>query len=127
MKNKSNLLTKIIIGGLFSIVILVLAALHVMDIKIAFLVLIIMLLGFITMGFFERRFKPDERIRRLDYRAISWSYMLTLILVSVYILLDNWGIFTLSALQLAGFILFFMIFSSLIIQFIFRKRSDVSD
>ena len=128
MKNKDNLWVKIIVGVLFSIVIIMLAAFNVIDMMVALIILINMVLGFTIVSFLlKRRPKPDERTRRLDYRATSWSYLLTLTFVSVYILLDNWGIFTLSSIQLAGFLLYFMIFSNLIIKFIFRKRSDVSD
>jgi hypothetical protein len=129
MKNKDNVFLKIIIGGLFSVVIIILAAFHVSDMKLAMMVLIIMVAVFTISGFIsERRPKPDERTRRLDYRATSWSYNLTFMFVVVYVLhYYYFRVVTLSSIQLAGLLLYFMIFSNLIIKFIFRKRSDVSE
>ena len=128
MKNKTNLLITIIIGILFSILILVLAALQIMSTTIAIIVLINMVIISVTMGLLSKvRPKPDERTKRLDERATSWSYTFTLYLLCVLVILDNYTSITLSKNSFAGILLFFMIYSNLIIRFFFRKRSDVSD
>jgi len=125
---KSNLMFTIIIGVLFSIVIIVFATLQIISTKIAIIVLVNMVIIFVTMGLLSKvRPKPDERTKRLDKRATSWSYTFTFCLLCVLIILDNYTSITLSKNSFAGILLFFMIYSNLIIRFFFRKRSDVSD
>ena len=128
MENKSNLLVTIIIGVLFSILILVLAALQIMSTKIAIIVLVNMVIIFVTMGLLSKvRPKPDERTKRLYERATSWSYTFTFCLLCVLVILDNYTSITLSKNSFAGILLIFMIYSNLIIRFFFRKRGDISD
>lgn len=126
MEKKSNLMTKIVIGVLFSILIIVLAALQVMSTTIAVIIIINMVIIFVTTGLISKvKPKPDERTKRLDERATSWSYTFTLYLLCVLILLDNYTPIKLSKNSFAGILLFFMIYSNLIIRFFFRKRGDV--
>jgi len=67
---KSNLMFTIIIGVLFSIVIIVFATLQIISTKIAIIVLVNMVIIFVTMGLLSKvRPKPDERTKRLDKRA----------------------------------------------------------
>lgn len=128
MKKKSNLFVIITISVLFSILIIALAALGIMDIKFAVVVLINMVAVYLAVYFLSKvRPKPDERTRRLDERATSWSYKFTLCLLCALIILDNYTSITLSKNSFAGILFFFMIYSNVIIKFFFRKRSDVLD
>lgn len=128
MGKKSNLTITIVIGALFSVLIILLATLQVMSTKIAFIVLINMVVIFVTMGLLSKvRPSRDERIKRLDERATSWSYNFTLCLLCVLAILDNYTSIILSKNSFALILLFSMIYSNLIIRFFMRKRGDVLD
>jgi len=70
MKDKTKLRIRIIFYFLFAIVMITLAAFHVIGLGITVITLInLVLIGFLT----ERRLMRDERSKRLDYRTTSWS------------------------------------------------------
>ena len=128
MEKKSRLVNKVIVGALFSILIIVLATLQIMSTRIAIIVLVNMVVIIFTMGLISKVSpKPDERTRRLDERATSWSYSFTLCLLCVLVIVDNYTSITLSKNSFAFILLLFMIYSNLIIRFFFRKRGDVLD
>ena len=128
MEKKLNPKGMFIIGILFSIVIIVLAYLQIMKTIVAIIIIFNMVAGFATYSLLSKvRPAPDERTKRLDERATSWSYLSSLCLLCVLILLENYTSVALSTNTFAFILLFFMVYSSIILKFIFRKRGDVSD
>ena len=128
MEKKLNPKGMFIVGILFSIVIIVLAYLQIMKTIVAIIIIFNMVAGFATYSLLSKvRPAPDERTKRLDERATSWSYLSSLCLLCVLILLENYTSVALSTNTFAFILLFFMVYSSVILKFIFRKRGDVSD
>jgi len=116
-----------IVGILFSIVIIILAYLQIMNTTVAIIILFNMVAIFAAYSLLSKvRPAPDERTKRLDEQATSWSYASTVYLLCVLILLVNYTPVALSTNSFALILLFFMIYSNVILKCFFRKRGDVS-
>lgn len=67
----------------------------------------------------------DERTRKLGSAALSFSWLLTFILVNVLFWVDYFDWVELTVGQLIGVILFFMVLSGSILQWLYRKKGDL--
>lgn len=67
----------------------------------------------------------DERTRRLGSAAISFSWLLTFILVNVLFWIDHFKWVKMTVGQTIGIILFFMVLSGSILQWLYRKKGDI--
>lgn len=117
-----------IAGILFSIVIIALAYLQIVNTAVAVIILFNMVTIFVAYSLLSKvRPAPDERNKRLDERATCYAYSSTVFLLFVLILLLNYTPVTFSANTFAFILLFFMIYSSVILKYFYRKRGDISD
>ncbi len=69
--------------------------------------------------------KHDERTRKLGAFSASWSWFLTLLVVSVLFWLDYLEIWVLSSQELLGFILFFMVFSMIASRWHLSRKEEL--
>ena len=68
----------------------------------------------------------DERTRRLGSAALSVSWLITFILVNVLFWIDYFELLDLTVAQNMGIILFFMVLSGAILQWLYRKKGDIN-
>ena len=122
------------INNIFFIVsscaVLLLAILRLIDITMAITFVLVLLVSGVTMGILGKpnsRFRTDERIRRLNSRALGLSHSLTLFGVATLYLLDHYKIFSLSSAQILLALIVFMPYSFLLIAFILRRFGDVNE
>jgi hypothetical protein len=69
----------------------------------------------------------DERTRALGARALSYSWLLTFVLVNVLFWIDYTDTFTFVADHILGIILFTMVLSAGIIQSVFKQRGTIDE
>jgi hypothetical protein len=69
----------------------------------------------------------DERTKKLSMIGLSYSWLSTIVLLSLVFWIDYFTIIKFNISQLIGVISFWMIFSAIILQTIFKKRGDISN
>ena len=124
MNSKSGLLMKIAIGCVVPIVLIVLAIFHILHVTLV--VGIIAWMGAVYV-FYYRFKRKDEITQRLDAYARTLSWMLTLYFLCAWYWIDYFKIVTLSSDHLITLILFFLVYSYWMINFIISGRSDVAE
>ncbi|MFO7793274.1 MAG: hypothetical protein R6W73_09920 [Candidatus Saliniplasma sp.] len=67
----------------------------------------------------------DERTRKLGSAALSFSWFLTFILVNIIFWIDYFDLIELTVAQTIGLILFFMVLSGSVLQWIYKKKGDL--
>lgn len=68
----------------------------------------------------------DERTRKLGSAALSFSWLLTFILINVMFWIDYFSWIELTVGQVIGVIMFFMVLSGSILQWLYRKKGDLN-
>jgi hypothetical protein len=71
--------------------------------------------------------RPDERIRRLTYRSMGFSWQATVFGALALYLLNFYHLLSLTAAQALGVVLAFMYLSFLLIMLFLRLRGDVAE
>lgn len=69
----------------------------------------------------------DERTRALGARALSYSWLLTFVLVNVLFWIDYTKVLTLSASHILGILLFIMTLSAGIMESFLKKRGIINE
>lgn len=67
----------------------------------------------------------DERTNKLAAYGVTYSWLLTLVLIAVLIWVDYFKLFELTVRGLLGILLFFMIISANVFRWYFLRRGDV--
>jgi len=67
----------------------------------------------------------DERTKKLAAYGISYSWLLTLVLITVLIWVDYFKLLELTARGVLGILLFFMIISANVFRWYFMRKGDV--
>lgn len=71
---------------------------------------------------------PDERLARaLGARALSYSWLLTFVLVNILFWIDYIKVLTLSASHILGILLFTMTLSAGAMQYFLKKRGIINE
>ena len=130
MSNRKSWVIAILLAALVSAASLILAALRFIDMASAISIVTVMLVSTLVMYLRERKsanFMLDERIRRINSRAMGLSWWLTIFGVAALYWLDRLEVLSLSVAQVYGALLVFMPYSFLIITFILRRVGDVRE
>ena len=69
--------------------------------------------------------EKDERTKKISAFAISYSWLATIITMSVLILLDYFDILKMTAPQALGFTYFVMILVVLVFKWYFQRKGDI--
>ncbi len=67
----------------------------------------------------------DERTKKLAAYGISYSWLLTLVVITVLIWVDYFKLLELTARGVLGMLLFFMIISANVFRWYFMRKGDV--
>ena len=127
MDKKAVRIIFIVVGLLYAITMLVLAAFQLVDYSFAITTIVIMCVLF-SFGLSGRlplnREKPDERTKGLELKSLSFSWLLTLYFVCALSLLDHFKVVSLSGSIVLIAILFFMVISRYCIFWIIGKTGE---
>jgi|WetSurMetagenome_2_1015567.scaffolds.fasta_scaffold601379_1 hypothetical protein len=124
MNYKTNMLVRIAIGGAMPIVLIVLVAFHVLNMKLVMGIIGTMAAVYV---FYYLNKRPDERTKRLDAYARNLSWLFTFFFLLALGLICQFKIVTLNSNHLIALIYFSMVYSYWIINFIISGRSDVAE
>lgn len=69
--------------------------------------------------------ETDERTRKISAYALSYSWIVTLVLVCMLFLSDEFGIFKMSVAQVIGSIISVMIVAPILFQWYLRRKGDL--
>ena len=130
MSNKRLWVINISVAVVASAAMILLAIRRVIDFPAAITFGIVLLACTLLMYFAQRKnnnFRPDERIKRVNRRAMAFSWSLTVVGVSVLFWLDHFKVLMLSAAQLYTTLLLFMPYSFIILAFILRRVGDLRE
>jgi uncharacterized membrane protein len=67
----------------------------------------------------------DERTKKLAAYGITYSWLLTLVIISVLSLVEYFGLAELTARGVLGLLLFFMIVSANLFRWYFMQKGDI--
>ena len=67
----------------------------------------------------------DERTKKLAAYGITYSWLLTLVLITVLIWVDYFRLFEITVKGVLGILLFFMIISANVFRWYFMRKGDV--
>ena len=78
-------------------------------------------------SFFKRGDLPDkdERTKKLSAYGITYSWLLTLVVITGLSLIQNLGLIQLSVELVLGVLLFFMIISANVFRWYFMQKGDI--
>ena len=71
--------------------------------------------------------KQDERTRAIGKQALSYSWLLTFVLVNVLYWIDYTNVFQLQATQALGILLFTMTLSAGLLQYLLKRRGFINE
>lgn len=67
----------------------------------------------------------DERTKKLAAYGITYSWLLTLVVMTILIWVDYFGLFELTVKGVLGILFFFMIISANVFRWYFMRKGDV--
>ena len=124
MNEKFGLFLKITIGCVIPVGLIVLAAFHALNAA-----LVMGIVGWMgaVYAFYYRLKRQDERTKRLDAYARNLSWLFTVCFLCGWFWIDHFNLVKLSSTHLIFLILFFLVYSYWMINFIISGRSDVAE
>ena len=69
--------------------------------------------------------EEDERTKKINTLTLSYSWIVTLVLVGVLLLLDKWDILKMTVLQALGLTMAAMIVVAIIAELYLKRKGDV--
>ena len=69
--------------------------------------------------------EEDERTKKINALTLSYSWVVTLVLVGVLLLLDKWDIFKMTVLQALGLTMFVMIVVAIVSELYLKRKGDI--
>ena len=69
--------------------------------------------------------EEDERIKKINALTLSYSWIVTLVLVGVLLLLDHWDILKMTVMQALGLTMAVMIVVAIVAELYLKRKGDV--
>jgi len=69
--------------------------------------------------------EEDERTKKINTLTLSCSWIVTLVLVGVLLLLDKWDILKMSVMQALGLTMAVMIVVAIVAEFYLKRKGDI--
>lgn len=87
-------------------------------------------IAFIALGvgrhmIYKERPEEDERTKKISALTLSYSWIVTLVLVGVLLLLDKWDIFKMTVMQALGLTMFVMIVVAIVAELYLKRKGDI--
>ena len=74
---------------------------------------------------YKERPEEDERTKKINALTLSYSWIVTLVLVGVLLLLDKWDIFKMTVMQALGLTMFVMIVVAIVAELYLKRKGDI--
>lgn len=74
---------------------------------------------------YKERPEEDERTKKISALTLSYSWIVTLVLVGVLLLLDKWDIFKMTVMQALGLTMFVMIVVAIVAELYLKRKGDI--
>lgn len=74
---------------------------------------------------YKERPEEDERTKKINALTLSYSWIVTLVLVSVLLLLDKWDIFKMTVMQALGLTMAVMIVVAIVAELYLKRKGDI--
>jgi hypothetical protein len=120
---------KLVLGIAIMLAGLLSAAFRKFDMSISIFLINFGLILFVVTAFrlFRQGDLPDrdERTKKLAAYGITYSWLLTLVIISVLSLVEYFGLAELTARGVLGLLLFFMIVSANLFRWYFMQKGDI--
>ena len=88
-------------------------------------IVLIILLGVVRHMIYKEEPEEDERTKKINTLTLSYSWIVTLVLVGVLLLLDKWDILKMTVLQALGLTMAAMIVVAIIAELYLKRKGDV--
>lgn len=122
-------ISRLVIGIVILVMGLLLAAFHRFNILISIFLISFGLIFFVVTAFrlFRQGDLPNrnERTKKLAAYGITYSWLLTLVIISVLSLVEYFGLAELTARWVLWLLLFFMIVSANLFRWYFMQKGDI--
>ena len=82
-------------------------------------------LGAVRHIIYKQEPEEDERIKKINTLTLSYSWIVTLVLVGALLLLDKWDIFKMTVLQALGLTMAVMIAVAIVAEWYLKRKGDI--
>ena len=82
-------------------------------------------LGVIRHMIYKEKPEEDERTKKINALTLSCSWVVTLVLVGVLLLLDKWDILKMTVMQALGLTMAVMVVVAIIAELYLKRKGDV--
>lgn len=84
-------------------------------------------LGVVRHMIYKEEPEEDERTKKINALTLSYSWIVTLVLVAVLLLLDKWDILKMTVMQALGLTMAVMIVVAIISELFLKRKADKND
>jgi len=85
------------------------------------------LLGVGRHMIYKEKPEEDERTKKISALTLSYSWIVTFVLVSVLLLLDKWDIFKMTVMQALGLTMFVMIVVAIVAELYLKRKGELEN
>lgn len=82
-------------------------------------------LGMVRHMVYKEEPEEDERTKKINALTLSYSWVVTFVLVSILLLLDKWQILNITVMQALGLTMFVMIVVAIASEWYLLRKGDV--
>jgi len=87
--------------------------------------IILMVFGLVRHMIYKEGTEEDERTKKINAFALSYSWVVTLVLVGVLLWLDHYNILKMTAMSALGLTMFVMIVVAVVSEWYIKKKGDI--
>ncbi|MBU0466728.1 MAG: hypothetical protein KJ718_03285 [Nanoarchaeota archaeon] len=86
---------------------------------------VFILLGVVRHMIYKEGPEEDERTKKISALTLSYSWIVTLVLVGVLLLLDKWDILKMTVMQALGLTMAVMIVVAIVSELCLKRKGDI--